>query len=457
MERSAVSVPRLDLPQEVVHILSLLNQQGFEGYVVGGCVRDSLLGETPADWDLTTNALPMEVMDVFSDYAVIPTGLQHGTVTVRVNGKSYEITTYRIDGMYSDKRRPDSVNFTTSIAEDLARRDFTMNAIAYHPKEGFVDPYNGRKSIEEQTITCVGKPEKRFGEDPLRILRAFRFASTLGFKIEHSTKEAMFRGAHELEIIASERIQTEMNKAIVGDNILESLLEYSALVFEVMPELSFMEDFPQQNPFHIYDVWTHTIHSVAAATPILEVRLAMLFHDSGKPETHSIDERGVAHFYGHARKSVRIANTIMRRLRYSNEHRVRVEHLVRRHDMILPPTTKIVKRWLNRLGEELFLNLLEVQKADAKAQNLALAEQKLENIKTLENLYSTVLKEQQCFSLSQLAVNGHDIVKAGVTEGKRVGELLKKTMDLVIEEELPNDREVLLDFLAREIAATKNT
>ena len=433
----------ITLPRYAARIVELLEAGGFEAWFVGGCVRDSLLGNAPKDWDVATNALPEQVKQVFRGYTTVDTGLKHGTVTVVAEAHNIEVTTYRIDGDYGDCRHPEQVVFTDNISRDLMRRDFTINAMAYHPQRGLLDEAGGRADLASGLIRCVGEPEIRFQEDALRILRALRFSSVLGFAIEPRTALALKQNCILLQKIAAERIREELTKLLCGKEVQQVLAEYREVLAEVLPEVRPMFDFDQKNPHHYLDVWSHTLEALAGSEPVLPVRLTLLFHDMGKPASFTTDEKGIGHFYGHPEISEFTAAEIMKRLRFDNETILRVRQLVRWHDADVLPEGKSVKRWLNRLGEEGLRQLLLVKAADRSATN-----HKFENLSVLslvEKKIDTVIQEGQCFTREKLQINGNDLLALGVPEGKQIGEILDELLNLVIEERLPNQRTVLLN------------
>ncbi len=442
----------LTVPAAVQGILDTLTARGYEAFVVGGCVRDSLLGKEPEDWDVTTSALPEEIAALFSpSYRVLDTGLRHGTVTVLCEGRPVEITTYRVDGPYSDNRRPDSVRFTKSLREDLARRDFTINALAYHPAVGLVDYFSGQADLAARRICCVGDPDKRFEEDALRLLRALRFASVLGFSLEKMTGESLKRHAALLQTIAAERVAAELQKLICGQAVFPVLMEYAPVLFAVLPELAPAYQHPQYNRYHRYDIYEHTLRSVQAVPPSPVLRWAMLLHDSGKPACFTRDEDGVGHFYGHPQVSVRLANEALHRLRLDTHTITRVTTLITYHDERLVNQPACLKRWLCRLGEEAFRQLLEVQRADISAQNPDLLD-RLQDIDAINASVEAILAAGDCFCLRDLQINGHDLAALGVHPGKAMGLLLEKLLEAVIDGRCTNTRADLLR-LAGELLA----
>ena len=436
---------KINIPADANELIHTLQNNGHSAYIVGGCVRDSILGRTPHDYDICTSATPSEMLEIFKDKKIIETGLQHGTVTVVVNGEPYEITTYRIDGLYSDNRRPDTVTFTDKLVEDLRRRDFTINAMAYNDEEGLIDPFNGMEDIKYKKISCVGRAEDRFGEDALRILRAIRFAAQLEFTIMPGTDWEIHKQYKNLENISIERINSEFCKIASSDDFCVELLLYKDVFSLFIPELKDMFDFPQNNPWHIWDVFGHTIHAVEYCdSDDLVVRLAVFFHDFGKPHSYQDGEDGIRHFKGHGKVSADMTDSIMKRLRFDNETRNNVVELVYYHDATFEVGKKYVKRWLNKIGEKQFRRLLQVKKADNKAQNLELSSDRIKELSEIEALIDEVLQEDECFSLKDLAVNGKDLIGVGYKAGKELGNTLNKLLQLVIDGDCPNEKEKLL-------------
>lgn len=439
----------IEVPAPVYFIIQELEKCGHEAYMVGGCVRDSVLGRKPHDYDICTSATPDEILKAFPCEEIIPTGLQHGTVTILINNEPFEVTTYRIDGKYSDNRRPDKVEFTDSLIEDLKRRDFTINAIGYNPRTGLVDPFNGLRDIKEKRIECVGSAKERFGEDALRILRAIRFASQLDFVIEPSTDWEIHQQYKTLENISIERINSEFCKIASSDSFCVQLLLYKDVFSLFIPELKDMFDFPQNNPYHAYDVFGHTIHALEKCdSDDLIVRLAVFFHDFGKPHSFQDGEDGYRHFKGHGRVSADLADSIMKRLRFDNETRSNVVELVYYHDATFEVGNKYVKRWLNKIGKKQFRRLLEVRRADIKGRKPDYEAERIEKVNNIERILEEVLAEESCFSLKDLAVNGNDVKETMMLkEGKDVGYWLNEILDRVIDGELNNNKDDLVCWM----------
>lgn len=437
------------MPTVPAELLRRLNQAGYEAYIVGGCVRDALLGREPHDWDICTSALPRQVIRLFGDKPVAETGLQHGTVMVIDGGVGYEITTFRTDGCYSDHRHPDQVRFVSSLREDLARRDFTINAMAYHPEWGVVDFFGGQKDLKAGVLRCVGDPEQRFREDGLRILRALRFAARFGLRIDEETGRAMHENRSLLDHIAAERIFAELKGFLVGQGIGPLLTEYRDLMAQILPPLAKMFDFEQRNPHHCYDVWNHTVHAVETVEPLVVLRLTMLFHDCGKPDCFSQDAQGVGHFYDHAKRSVELTREMLGRLRCDNQLRDQILLQVRWHDLPLPETPKAGRRFLHRMGEEGALWSLEVHRADMMAQAPELRPEKLTRLNRASEVIRDLLAEKACFRLGDLAVKGRDLIELGYPAGPALGAELNRLLELVIDGVCPNERGPLLEEAAK--------
>ena len=431
------------LPAGAAAILDRIERAGYTAWAVGGCVRDSLRGETPNDWDITTSARPGEIVRVLGGLRVKPTGLKHGTVTVRADGADYEVTTYRVESGYSDGRHPDAVTFVDSIEDDLARRDFTINAMAWSPKRGLCDPFGGQVDIQNGIIRAVGDPSRRFTEDALRILRGLRFASRTGYAVEPATAQAMRDCASLLDAIAPERIREELLGLLGGRYVGRVLTAYPDLVTHVLPELAPMVGHGQFNPHHKFDVWEHTVRAVEAAPDDPVLRMAVLLHDCGKPACFTRDERGVGHFYGHPEAGAAIAARILERLRFSNADRARIELLVRYHDYPLGDDARTVRRRLARFGEANFRALLLMKKCDCTGQ-LTFPEH-LVGLDRTARLADQALAGQACLSLRQLAVRGDDLTALGL-RGREVGAMLERLLAGVVEGTLENDKTALLAY-----------
>ncbi len=438
---------KISIPENANKIINTLEANGYTAYVVGGCVRDSLMGRKPHDWDICTSATPKQMLDIFNEYKVIETGLQHGTVTVVIAGEQYECTTYRIDGAYTDHRRPDYVKFIDDITEDLRRRDFTINAMAYNDKEGLIDPFDGTKDIIQKKIRCVGSAADRFSEDALRILRAIRFAAQLNFTIDMDTDQVIHTKYKSLENISVERINSEFSKIVATDNFSVELVCYKEVFTQFIPELKAMFDFSQNNPHHDYDVFGHTVHAIeSCSSNDLIIRLAVFFHDFGKPHMYQDGEDGIRHFKGHGRVSAEMADVIMKRLKFDNDTRKNVVQLIYYHDATIVVGRKYVKRWLNKLGAEQFRRLLTVRCADIKGQKCLYDTEKIKQIAEIENILFEILQENICYTLKDLAINGTDLINIGYTANKQLGTTLEKLLEGVISETISNNRYELLEI-----------
>ena len=436
----------IQVPEKVGRIIGTLQEHGYEAYAVGGCIRDSILGREPEDWDITTSAMPEETKALFDK--TFDTGIQHGTITVLLEKEGFEVTTYRIDGKYEDSRHPKEVTFTRNLREDLLRRDFTINAMAYNETDGLVDIFGGLEDLEEGMIRCVGTAKERFKEDALRILRGVRFAAQLGFDIEEDTRQGMKELAWTLQNISAERIQVELVKMITSKRP-EMLREAYELGMTriVLPEFDQLMTTGQETPHHMYSVGEHTLHAMKNIRADKILRLAMLLHDMGKPALKTVDEAGVAHFKKHALESERIAENVLRRLKFDNDTIRKVTRLVRCHDLRMPATAKSVRRAMNQIGEELFPYYMEVRRADVLAQSMYQREEKIENLDQIEELYHQIVEDGDCVSLKDLAVTGRDLIASGMKPGKKIGEKLEELLKLVIEDPKLNTKEELLKRL----------
>lgn len=441
---------QIQIPENANEIINILMEHGYEAYVVGGCVRDSILAKTPMDWDITTSASPMQVKEIF--HRTVDTGIQHGTVTVLMDKEAYEVTTYRVDGEYEDHRRPKEVLFTKSLEEDLKRRDFTINAMAYNEQEGLKDLFCGEEDLKKGIIRCVGDPKERFDEDALRILRAIRFAAQLDFEINEKTQEAISSRYPHLADISAERIQVELTKLLVSNHPEKLLLAQQLGITKiVLPEFDEMIKTEQNNPHHCYSVGIHTLHAVCAIAPDPILRWTMLLHDVAKPVCKKTGEDGIDHFYEHDLFGVEMAKKILRRLKLDNHTIDTVSKLVRWHDyrLELPITEKKVRRAMNKIGVELFPMLLEVQRADAKAQSNYKQQEKFERLDETEKIYKEILCKKQCVVLKDLAINGGDLIQEGIEQGVRIGEILHGLLELVLEDPSLNERETLLSIVRK--------
>jgi len=410
-------------------------------------VRDLLRGVPPHDWDICTSARPEETERCFAGRRIIETGLKHGTVTVLEEGESYEITTYRTEGPYSDSRRPDYVRFVSSLETDLARRDFTMNAIAMDLDGSLRDPFGGTDDIRAGVVRCVGEPARRFQEDGLRVMRALRFGAALGYEIEETTARAIHENRHMLRRVAAERINVELCKLLIGAKAGDILRQYPDVLCEFWPELGPLAALEQHNPWHCWGGWEHTVRAVEAAPADPTLRLTMLLHDIGKPSCKSTDENGVDHFYGHPAVSAELADRMLRALKFDHLTRKQVVTLVEYHALQIPLEERPVRRWLGRLGPETFFRLLEVKRADGMGQDYELVKDRLAELDGLRAKAEEIVARGQCFALKDLAVNGRDVLAAGVPPGPEVGRALNRLLERVLSGELANEREALLEAL----------
>lgn len=429
-------------------IIEILEQAGYEAFAVGGCVRDFLMGRPCDDMDITTSARPAETEKILNDHHIkfIETGLKHGTITAVIAGGSFEITTYRTDGVYKDNRHPEHVEFVTDIKEDLSRRDFTINAMAYNDRVGIVDLFGGRDDLDKKIIRAVGDPDKRFKEDALRIMRAIRFASVLSFDIETQTKKAIFNNKDLLKNVSYERIFAELSKLLLGENVFDVLMEYREIIGVVIPELQAIFHIPQNTKWHIYDVWEHTCKSVEAAPKDLALRLTMLLHDIGKAYSKTTDENGTDHFKGHQKISAEYTKAVLKRLKVPNEIYDRVMFLVPIHDMHIGTDRKKIKKWLSKVGENGLRDLIEVKRADKLAQNPEMTERELSNLDVTQKELDRIIQEGEPFTVKALAVNGYDLISLGY-RGTEIGEKLAFLLQKVIDGELENDKESLMTYL----------
>lgn len=436
---------KIEIPEKTEYILRTLSERGFESYAVGGCVRDSLMGKEPFDWDITTSALPEKTTEIFESLGckVVKTGIKHGTVTVIKDGEPFEITTFRVDGKYSDRRRPDGVLFTPSLSEDLKRRDFTINALVADSEGNVSDFFGGTEDIEKKIIRAIGDPDRRLNEDALRIMRALRFASVLGFQIDPPLRESLIKNRELLRDIAPERINAEFSKLICGERFAGILLEFTDIIEVFIPEVAPCAGFDQRNIHHIYDVWEHSVRAAEAVTPELTLRLTMLFHDIEKPSCFFMGEDNQGHFYGHAKKSAEAAERILRRLRYDGRTIKEVTGLIELHDVEIVPEKKPVLRRLGKMGYENFKKLMAVKYADNAAQSPIVLPRR-EIYKKIEDIAGEAQRESSCVSLKSLSVNGRDLIEAGFPEGREIGKILRQLLEGVIDGKYENEKDDLL-------------
>ena len=441
---------KIALPRKVMMIINNLQLHGYEAFAVGGCVRDSILARRPEDWDITTSARPDEIKKLFR--RTVDTGIEHGTVTVLLGKDHYEVTTYRVDGAYEDNRHPKEVRFTTRLEEDLRRRDFTINAMAYNDEVRLVDVFGGMQDLNHHLIRCVGDPMERFSEDALRILRAVRFSAQLNFPIEPATADAVRKLAPTLEHISAERIQTELVKLLVSPHPERIQDAYELGITKViLPEWNAMVGVAQKTPHHKYDVAEHTLRALKNVKRDKILRLTMLFHDMGKPSAKTTDENGRDHFKGHALVSEEIARRVMRRLKFDNETVKKVTRLVCYHDYRMEATPANVRRAMNRIGVELFPYYLAVRMADVKAQSTYRRREKIENIVAIRELYQEALLNDECVTLRQLAVSGRDLMELGMRPGREMGSMLSELLEYVIDDPERNNKEILCAYVKEKL------
>jgi len=436
---------KLRVPPGVWMIIEKLNACGFEAYAVGGCVRDSILGRVPDDWDITTSAKPEEVKRLFG--RTVDTGLVHGTVTVLVGETGYEVTTYRIDGEYEDARHPSSVKFTGSLEEDLKRRDFTINAMAYSAQDGLIDLFGGMEDLQKHVIRCVGDPRLRFEEDALRVLRAVRFAAQLGFVVEEETKGAIRELAGTLKVISAERIQVEIVKMLVSQRpqMWEMVWEMG-ITKAIMPEFDLMMETEQNTPHHMYNVGVHTLQVMEHVRGDKVLRLAALLHDVGKPKMRTTDENGRDHFKRHAKAGKEIAGVIMKRLKFDNDTTNKVLKLIYWHDLRPKAEAAAIRRAMYHVGVDLFPLLLELQNADTMGKSMYRRQEKLQLIDYMKQMYEEIMAKEQCVSLKDLTLTGSDLLDMGMKPGPRIGEVLHTALYEVLEHPEHNNKEYLIQF-----------
>ncbi|HOQ36749.1 MAG TPA: CCA tRNA nucleotidyltransferase [Acetivibrio sp.] len=424
-----------DIPEEIIHILDILNKNGFSAYIVGGCVRDILLGQTPKDWDITTDAKPEDVKRFFP--RVFETGINHGTVTAVINDTNYEITTFRTS-TYEE---------TSTLTEDLSLRDFTINAIAYHPQEGIIDPFSGISDLEKSTIRAVGNPHDRFEEDPLRMLRAVRFSSTLGFKIDDSVLSSIKENCSKIEKVSVERIRDELSKILTSDRPEEFVtLRETGLLKHILPEFDICFDITQNHPYHIYNVAMHTLRTVSSIEKNTALRWTMLLHDTGKAVTKTTDNKGIDHFYGHQKKSMDIAKRVLERYKFDNATTQKILILIKYHDMRINPDNKSVRKAVSKMGEDIFPDLLKVQKADKSGQNPEYFDEGTAILNKIQEIYLDIKKNNQCLTIKDLAINGDDLLAMGFEQGRDMGVVLKMLLNAVLENPELNTKEKLMEL-----------
>lgn len=443
--KNIISDIKISIPIQAQKAIDILELNKFEAYVVGGCVRDTLMGKEPDDWDICTNCKPEKMKEIFRDCKIIDTGLKHGTVTVIIDNTKIEITTFRHDTNYTDHRHPKHVEYVSDLNDDLSRRDFTVNSMAYSKRFGLIDKFGGLNDINNKVIRCVGNPSLRFEEDALRILRAVRFASALGFSIEPKTKAALFKQANLLSYVSNERIRDEFLKLLTGKNVLNTLLEYKELIFYIIPELRQCDFTPQNTPHHCYNVYEHIAHSVSNINPISHLRMTMLLHDIGKPETITTDEYGISHFKTHPSVSRQMSEKILRRLRFSKKDIKYICDLISQHDNRFPAEEKSVKKFLSRYGEYFFEDYTKIRLADLFAQSEYMRDEKLNIIMNVKIIGEKIINSNTPLTIKNLSINGNDLLEIGLS-GSQIGEMLNKILDAVIDNKLQNNRNELIDF-----------
>ena len=440
--------PIMKLTDETNKVIDTLRQKGYRAYLVGGSVRDFFLDKESHDFDINTDARPEDIKEAFKEYKIVDTGIKHGSLSLIMDGKSFEITSFRRESDYSDRRRPDYVTFIDSLYEDLSRRDFTINAIAYNEEEGFKDPFKGIKDIENKIIRAVGKADLRFEEDPLRILRALCFASVLDFDIESKTRDSIFLNKDLLNTLPKERVRAEINKMICGRGTKKIILDYFEVLAVIIPEIKEMKDFDQRSPYHSYDLLTHTALVVENIEASLVLRYAALLHDIGKLTTFSLDENGIGHFYSHARESYIIGEEILNRLGIERKAKEKILALIKYHDMPFEEDKIFLKKRLSKFGQDFIIDLIKLQKADNLGQNPEYAFRQKE-LEAIEAILDEIIKEEACLSIKDLEINGEDLIGLGMKEGKEIGLFLKKLLNAVIEGKTDNDEKSLLAFASK--------
>lgn len=443
---------KINMPANANWIIQTLQNAGYEAYIVGGCVRDAILGREPGDWDITTSAKPEEVKALF--HRTIDTGIEHGTVTVMLEKEGYEVTTYRVDGKYEDHRRPTSVTFTASLLEDMKRRDFTINAMAYNETEGVIDHFDGMKDLERKVIRCVGEPKERFDEDALRILRALRFSAQLDFAIEERTQEAIRNQAVFLKDISAERIHVELTKLITSNHPERLRTAYELGVTKVvLPEFDDMMETEQNNKHHMYSVGEHTLRVVQEVPATETMRWAALLHDVAKPACKVSDETG-DHFYEHNVKGVDMAEQILLRLKFDNATISRVKRIVLWHDygMGKTPSLRSFRKSLSKMGADLFEDYTYIKRADTLAQSDYMQKEKLATLEILKEYYKTVMEQAQCLSLKDLTITGKDLIALGMKPGKEMGAMLQYLLECVLEEPELNEPERLKELVQEKMS-----
>lgn len=441
---------KIKMPVDVRMIIDRIEKSGFSAYAVGGCVRDSLLMKEPNDWDICTDALPADILRIFADFHTFDTGIKHGTVSVVVNSVVYEITTFRVDGEYFDNRHPENVEFTDDLTTDLSRRDFTINAMAYSDKSGLADPFDGLYDLEMMAVRCVGDPVQRFNEDALRIMRALRFASCYNMAVEKHTAQAVFICKSLLKNIAAERITTEFDKLVCGESCEYILRRFKTVFAQFLPEITIMFGYEQNTPHHNKTLWRHTTCAMSNIDPEPLLRITMLLHDLGKPMACKKDPDGTSHFKGHPKFSAVMAERILERMKYPREFINDCVTLIAFHDVRFTGSKPQIKHVMNKIGETNMCRLLKVQYADLMAQSMYKRDEKLAKFNLACKAFEEIVREKDCFTLKQLDINGHDLIRIGITDGKQIGFTLNKLLGMVIDEKIENENSALI-IKAKEI------
>lgn len=448
--KNIINENKIRIPKQAEKAIEVLEANDYEAYCVGGCVRDSLMGKEPADWDVCTSCKPERLKEIFSGYKIIETGLKHGTVTVIIDSMPIEITTFRKDSDYKDHRHPLNVEYVTDLKEDLSRRDFTINSLAYSKRTGLIDYFGGLDDLQNGIIRCVGEPKMRFEEDALRILRAVRFASTLGFSIDWNTKSALYQKLNLLEFISAERIRDEFLKLLTGDSVLSILCDYKEVIFFIIPELKKCDSTPQNTPHHCYNVYEHTAHSVANIEPLPHLRMTMLLHDIGKPSTLTTDKQGISHFKNHQYVGGQIAEKILKRLRFSKKETKYICSLIAQHDNRFPASEKSVKKFISRHGKDFFRDYVKIRTADTLAQSDYMRNEKLSTINSVNRIGEEIIKSGLPLSVKELDLNGNDLIDIGF-KGKDIGKLLNEILNLVIDNNLSNTKSELMNYARKRL------
>lgn len=441
---------KIDLPIDVENIIEELTNKGYEAYAVGGCIRDKILGRKPEDWDITTSALPRDVKNIFK--RTVDTGIQHGTVTVLIGKKGYEVTTYRIDGEYEDSRRPKKVEFVSNLTEDLKRRDFTINAMAYNHREGLIDKFGGMEDIESRIVRCVGKPKERFKEDALRILRAVRFSAQLSFSIDEHTKDAIHKMAERLKHISKERIQVEMDKLIMSDNPERIREAYELGVMDyIIPEFCIMMKTDQNSIFHDSNVGEHTIRVMESIEKDHYLRWAALLHDVGKPFVKTTDSEGKDHFYGHDEEGYHRAKRILRDLKFDNKTVDYVSRIVKHHNYKIGMSEASVRKSISVIGEDIYPYFLELRRADIEGKSVHAIMGSQEKYQYLSETYRIIMEKGDCLSLKDLSIKGRDLIEMGIKPGREMGEILNELLNYVLDNPEMNKKEILLEHIRKHL------